>query len=256
MRGYPDDWPDRRKKVFSRDRWACQRCGRQGGPRGSAQLHAHHEIPKSEGGSHAVSNLTTFCDRCHAIEHDDPRLVEHSGGNGSSTTLRGHIVVFLFTFWTFGLGNLIYVLLSGASHRTGNGEYSLRRGRESLYEERDQEYNEVFDGCSACGKDGLRIDWCSDGRRKRKVIECKFCDAIFREKSGPIDDLEQVQDTSEISTTASALAQEIEKHIDRGNVDASNITEMKKEVIRRADTRQEKRHAKRVFSKYERKLTR
>lgn len=256
MRGYPDDWPRRRARVYRRDGWSCQRCGRQGGPKGNAQLHAHHETPKSAGGIHKISNLTTVCDRCHAVEHDDARLLEESGRRGSTTSLKGHIAVFILTFWTFGLGNLIYALVKKLSHRPKGGEYSLRPGRESLYREREQEYNEVFDGCPACGKKGLRIDWRSDGRRKRKVIECRFCEAIFREKSGSVDALEQVEETSEISTTSSALAQEIEKHIERGNVDASNITEMKNEVIRQTDTKQEKRHAKRVFSKYERKLNR
>lgn len=71
MTDYPPDWNERRKKVLKRDGYECQNCGAPGGPHGSAELHVHHIVPKSSGGSHKLSNLTTECRECHnAIHHD------------------------------------------------------------------------------------------------------------------------------------------------------------------------------------------
>lgn len=84
MEGYPDDWPSRRTKVKKRDNWECQSCGRKGGPRGTAQLHVHHIVPKSKGGGHELSNLKLLCDKCHANLHDDPRLLAGPDGQYSN----------------------------------------------------------------------------------------------------------------------------------------------------------------------------
>lgn len=62
---YPVDWDKRRRRVYKRDDYTCQACGRQGGPYGDVELHADHIVPKSEGGSHDESNLQTLCRRCH-----------------------------------------------------------------------------------------------------------------------------------------------------------------------------------------------
>jgi hypothetical protein len=67
--GYPSDWDSRRKKVYQRDEYTCQNCGIQGGPRGDAELHAHHIVPKSKGGTHNTSNLKTLCRDCHNAIH-------------------------------------------------------------------------------------------------------------------------------------------------------------------------------------------
>lgn len=66
---YPSDWNSRRKKVYKRDNYRCQKCGSRGGPRGNTELHAHHKKPKSKGGSHRLSNLTTVCKSCHGDIH-------------------------------------------------------------------------------------------------------------------------------------------------------------------------------------------
>ena len=68
--GYPDDWDQRRKAIYKRDGYACQNCGRRGGPTGTAELHCHHIVPKSKGGSHHPSNLITLCWKCHNAQHD------------------------------------------------------------------------------------------------------------------------------------------------------------------------------------------
>lgn len=66
---YPSDWDQRRRQVYQRDGYTCQRCGRGGGPNGMAELHAHHKVPRSKGGSHSLSNLETLCRECHNQKH-------------------------------------------------------------------------------------------------------------------------------------------------------------------------------------------
>lgn len=66
---YPSDWDKRRKTVYRRDNFQCQNCGRQGGKRGQRELHAHHIVPKSRGGTHQLSNLKTLCSQCHERVH-------------------------------------------------------------------------------------------------------------------------------------------------------------------------------------------
>lgn len=66
---YPEDWNKRRKKVYKRDNYECQSCGKRGGPYGDFELHADHITPISEGGSHKLSNLRTLCKTCHVQRH-------------------------------------------------------------------------------------------------------------------------------------------------------------------------------------------
>ncbi|MDB2275873.1 HNH endonuclease [Halorubrum ezzemoulense] len=68
---YPSDWKKRRKAVLKRDGFQCQNCGSKEGPDGSSQLHAHHIVPKSKGGTHRQSNLTTLCEDCHNSIHGE-----------------------------------------------------------------------------------------------------------------------------------------------------------------------------------------
>lgn len=67
---YPSDWDSRRRDVYQRDNHTCQNCGAMGGPNGHAELHAHHIVPKSRGGTHATSNLITLCKDCHNTVHN------------------------------------------------------------------------------------------------------------------------------------------------------------------------------------------
>lgn len=55
-----------RKKVWERDNWACQKCGKRGG-----KLNAHHIIAVSADPSliYDVSNGITLCEKCHKLEH-------------------------------------------------------------------------------------------------------------------------------------------------------------------------------------------
>lgn len=66
---YPSDWDSRRRKVYSRDNHKCQNCDKKGRMGGDAELHAHHIVPISKGGSHRKSNLKTLCKVCHDAIH-------------------------------------------------------------------------------------------------------------------------------------------------------------------------------------------
>jgi len=61
---YPDDWEFRKRLVFQRDDYICQRCGDD-----SVEVHCHHITPISDGGNHATVNLETVCKDCHNDEH-------------------------------------------------------------------------------------------------------------------------------------------------------------------------------------------
>lgn len=50
-------------RVLSRDDFKCANCG------SIKQLHIHHILPISEGGSDDVDNLKTLCVICHKKEH-------------------------------------------------------------------------------------------------------------------------------------------------------------------------------------------
>lgn len=71
MASYPSDWDSRREQVYRRDNYECQNCGREGGTNTSISLHAHHVVPKSQGGSHDKSNLISVCEDCHHAIHGD-----------------------------------------------------------------------------------------------------------------------------------------------------------------------------------------
>lgn len=95
--GYPSDWDSRRKRVYKRDNYECNKCGRKGGPDRYVELHAHHIIPKSKGGSHELSNLQTVCKSCHKEVHSNT----DSSTEGSDTSeLNSGIPILI----QFGLG--------------------------------------------------------------------------------------------------------------------------------------------------------
>jgi HNH endonuclease len=89
---FPPDWDARRRTVYKRDDWTCTQCGKQSGPHASGdgvRLHAHHEIPRSEGGSNALSNLTTLCEPCHNKVHDHDIFADGWIGDGPAGVLWG-----------------------------------------------------------------------------------------------------------------------------------------------------------------------
>jgi len=64
MSDYGWNWRALSRAVKERDGWRCVRCGASG-----VELHAHHIVPLSRGGSNDMSNLVTLCRACHEAEH-------------------------------------------------------------------------------------------------------------------------------------------------------------------------------------------
>lgn len=87
---YPPDWDARRKRVYRRDDYTCQNCGRKSGPHATngngVRLHAHHVVPKSKGGSNGLDNLVTLCESCHNRAHDHDITASMSGGTTTGRT--------------------------------------------------------------------------------------------------------------------------------------------------------------------------
>lgn len=81
---YPDDWDKRRREVYTRDEYICQNCSAGGGKKGNSELHAHHVVPISKGGSHQKGNLITLCSECHEAIHFDTMAPTHDKGGAST----------------------------------------------------------------------------------------------------------------------------------------------------------------------------
>ena len=58
-------WYSLRAKVFKRDNFTCQYCGKIGG-----KLEADHVVPFSKGGGDELSNLVTSCRKCNRQKKD------------------------------------------------------------------------------------------------------------------------------------------------------------------------------------------
>ena len=57
-----DVWKKTRERVLRRDKYLCLRCDRKFD---SANLSAHHMVPRAEGGGDNLENLVTLCNECH-----------------------------------------------------------------------------------------------------------------------------------------------------------------------------------------------
>jgi len=68
---YPKYWNKLRFKVFYRDKFKCQLCGRKTIPHSKNNdiTTCHHITPIRLGGRHDLKNLTTLCKRCHEFIH-------------------------------------------------------------------------------------------------------------------------------------------------------------------------------------------
>lgn len=67
VKGYPEDWSERRGEVYRR---ACGRCA-SCGITYIEEYHVHHKVPISAGGNHDFSNLELLCEDCHIEKHPD-----------------------------------------------------------------------------------------------------------------------------------------------------------------------------------------
>lgn len=115
MEDYPSDWDTRRREVYERDDYTCKNCGVKGGPRGDAELHAHHVVPKSSGGTHDPSNLTTVCSDCHQSIHND--VMAPTAGVTESSSFGGESPADKFANLNLSLGGVsFYCERDGPSH--------------------------------------------------------------------------------------------------------------------------------------------
>ena len=64
---YPDNWKQLSEAVKHRDGHKCTDCGASG-----VELHVHHIVPLSKGGTNDLDNLATLCSMCHSMIH--PRM--------------------------------------------------------------------------------------------------------------------------------------------------------------------------------------
>ena len=64
---YPDNWKQLSEAAKHRDGHKCTDCGASG-----VELHVHHVIPLSKGGTNDLDNLATLCRQCHSVIH--PRM--------------------------------------------------------------------------------------------------------------------------------------------------------------------------------------
>ncbi|MBI4298456.1 MAG: HNH endonuclease [Chloroflexi bacterium] len=64
---YPPNWADLSQSIKKRDRFRCTQCGAS-----DVELHVHHVVPLSQGGSNDLDNLVTLCASCHSEIH--PRM--------------------------------------------------------------------------------------------------------------------------------------------------------------------------------------
>jgi 5-methylcytosine-specific restriction endonuclease McrA len=67
MSQYPSNWGDIREEVLARDGHHCGNCG------STSNLHVHHIVPLSLGGSNELGNLRTLCETCHKKLHPHMR---------------------------------------------------------------------------------------------------------------------------------------------------------------------------------------
>ncbi|WP_458211024.1 HNH endonuclease [Haladaptatus sp. NG-SE-30] len=151
---YPDDWDVRRRHAYERDEWRCSNCGRLGGQYGDRELHAHHIVPKSKGGSDKMSNLKTLCKECHnAIHHNGkmaPTVTQQSVDGGNilrSIAVIGYVLV---VYWIsshltaflndgsllgqtahFGVAAVLMAILSVGSVRLARA-LSSRKGKQKV----------------------------------------------------------------------------------------------------------------------------
>lgn len=61
---YPSNWKSLREQALLKANYQCARCRET-----EQELHVHHIIPISQGGSHDLSNLEVLCASCHFEEH-------------------------------------------------------------------------------------------------------------------------------------------------------------------------------------------
>jgi len=64
---YPEDWSEIRNYILNRDNYTCSNCN------GTKELHVHHIVPLTRGGTNNETNLATLCEKCHIMIHPHMR---------------------------------------------------------------------------------------------------------------------------------------------------------------------------------------
>ena len=59
----PEEYRELKLKIFKRDGWKCQHCGRRD------QLEIHHLVRRSRSGADCEENLIVLCSGCHRSLH-------------------------------------------------------------------------------------------------------------------------------------------------------------------------------------------
>lgn len=65
--------PEKRYKVFVRDKFTCYYCGVRGA--GDVELTLDHRIPRVQGGSDKYANVVTCCKHCNMLKSDLPEEI-------------------------------------------------------------------------------------------------------------------------------------------------------------------------------------
>ena len=66
-------WQALRRRVFERDGYRCQQCGKAG------RLEAHHVVELAAGGVDSMENVLTLCRGCHIAHHNPKPRPDTSG---------------------------------------------------------------------------------------------------------------------------------------------------------------------------------
>lgn len=117
----PSNWNTVRKKVYKIDNYTCQNCGRKGGLRGEAELHAHHVVELSKGGTNKPSNLTTLCKGCHDSIHTSamaPSAVKNNTHNTELGPVGEAIAEFIAILIVTFVAGLIGAFIGALIHPT------------------------------------------------------------------------------------------------------------------------------------------
>lgn len=203
-REYPADWEARRQEVYQRDDYTCQNCGRSGGSQGNVELHAHHIVPKSKGGTHKKRNLVTVCKACHDAIHGQrpaPTPIE----NGDFSTRIKNAINRNYRTDKF---EDRYIRLGKSTENTGPVQQEVDTGR-----------NEKYGGCPRCGAETLTVSWVGfKPGSKAKIIECTSCSAQYNEQIEQIDGTNQrvlvkIEGPSEVESHRSAFLKELKDQL-------------------------------------------
>lgn len=210
-----DGWDQLRRRVYRRDDWHCQCCGRRGNRGGDAELHAHHIHERAEGGADEERNLLTLCDRCHAVYHENPHLLEEGPPVSPSAfaRLKDWLLIDVLSIRSADTRSPRRSAPDESEERQAWREEGLV-ALETLSRERsepdglvtrlfgsaddspprlytagsggllarcsDETVNERYGGCPECGRDALTADWIEwETRGSAKRVRCTSCEALF-----------------------------------------------------------------------------